>query len=73
MIAFIVPRREAGAAGGLPHFGQAAAVGWVRSTFFRSRPAPQLRSNLIRMESKSYTYHQHRGSLNDRIRSIALS
>ncbi|MBD1886205.1 hypothetical protein [Microcoleus vaginatus] len=31
MIAFIVPRREAGAAGGLPHFGQAAAVGWVRS------------------------------------------
>ncbi|MEG4007591.1 hypothetical protein QUA41_18475 [Microcoleus sp. Pol11C1] len=31
MIAFIVPRREAGAAGGLPHFGQAVAVGWVRS------------------------------------------
>ncbi|WP_445316396.1 hypothetical protein [Microcoleus vaginatus] len=31
MIAFIVPRREAGAAGGLPHFGQVAGVGWVRS------------------------------------------
>ncbi|MGB7890859.1 MAG: hypothetical protein WCF82_02895 [Microcoleus sp.] len=31
MIALIVPRREAGAAGGLPHFGQVAGVGWVRS------------------------------------------
>ncbi|XZN92001.1 MAG: hypothetical protein ACM65M_03745 [Microcoleus sp.] len=34
MIAFIVPRREAGAAGGLPHLGLAAGVGWVRSPFF---------------------------------------
>ncbi|MEG4169978.1 MULTISPECIES: hypothetical protein [unclassified Microcoleus] len=31
MIALIVPRREAGAAGGLPHLGLAAGVGWVRS------------------------------------------
>ncbi|MFM9267162.1 hypothetical protein [Tychonema sp. BBK16] len=31
MIALIVPREEAGAAGGLPHFGLAAGVGLVRS------------------------------------------
>ncbi|MEG5159992.1 hypothetical protein QUB37_05990 [Microcoleus sp. AT3-A2] len=57
MIALIVPRREAGAAGGLPHFGQVAGVGWVRSTFFPYGLAQQPRSKLIRMESKSYTYH----------------
>jgi hypothetical protein len=73
MIALIVPRREAGAAGGLPHLGLAVGVGWVRSPFVRSGLAQQPRNKLIRMESKSYTYHQHRGSLNDRIRSIAVS
>ena len=59
MIALIVPRREAEAAGGLPHFGLAAGVGLVRSPFFQYSLAQQPRSKLIRMESKSYTYHQH--------------
>ncbi|MEG4304533.1 hypothetical protein [Microcoleus sp. D3_18a_C4] len=58
MIAFIVPRREAGAAGGLPHSGQGAGVGWSAIGHgFRSGPAQQPRSKLIRMESKSYIYH----------------
>ncbi|WP_341731109.1 hypothetical protein [Microcoleus sp. EPA2] len=52
MIAFIVPRREAGAAGGLPHLGLAAGVGWVRSPLVRWALAQQPRSTLIRMESK---------------------
>ncbi|MEG4288706.1 hypothetical protein Q5692_10295 [Microcoleus sp. C2C3] len=39
MIAFIVPRREAGAAGGLPHLGLAAGVGWVRSLVDLRDPA----------------------------------
>jgi hypothetical protein len=73
MIALIVPCREAGAAGGLPHLGIAVESGWVRSRFFRSGLTQQPRSKLIRMESKSYNYYQHRGSLNDGIRSIAVS
>ncbi|MEZ2226332.1 hypothetical protein [Microcoleus sp.] len=55
MIALIVPREEAGAAGGLPHLGLAAGVGWVRSPLVRWALAQQPRSKLIRMESKSYT------------------
>ncbi len=73
MIALIVPCREARAAGGLPHLGLKAGIGWVRSRFFRYGLAQQPRSKLIRIEGKSYTYYQHRGSLNDRIRSIAVS
>ncbi|MEZ2236010.1 MAG: hypothetical protein ACBR12_00775 [Microcoleus sp.] len=55
MIALIVPREEAGAAGGLPHFGLAAGFGLVRSPLVRWALAQQPRSKLIRMESKSYT------------------
>ncbi|WP_190737971.1 hypothetical protein [Microcoleus vaginatus] len=60
MIAFIVPRREAGAAGGLPHFGQAAAVGWVRSPFFPYGLAQQSRSKLIRTHILHHSQEQAR-------------
>ncbi|HBL00084.1 MAG TPA: hypothetical protein DD001_23565 [Microcoleaceae bacterium UBA10368] len=64
MIALIVPREEAGAAGGLPHLGLAAGVGWVRSPFVRSALAQQPRRKLIRMESKSYTYSNPKSFVN---------
>ncbi|WP_377475621.1 MAG: hypothetical protein P2A85_22545 [Microcoleus anatoxicus] len=58
MIALIVPRREAGAAGGLPHFGLAAGVGLVRSPFVRSALAQQPRSKLIRTHILHHSQEQ---------------